>query len=126
MYYRETIEATKKAITKWEKICYEGGSDKICSLCDLFAYMEEDPDTGDEICPGCPIYDFTGHDCMDLSEYRNWWNLTNGFKDRRVLDSFTYEAAKAELEFITRIFTKTLLFWDLKEEFRDCPRKETT
>lgn len=115
MYNRKTIEATRQAITKWEKICYEGGEDKHCSLCNLFGYRYK-AEIDEEGCWGCPIFEFTGKDCMELPDYLRWLNLFSGSSPKTVLDLESFNTALAELGFIKKIFIKTLLLWDHQEE----------
>lgn len=116
MYDRGVIKTTKEAIIKWEKICYFGGEDKDCSLCDRFCYSYND-EIGEEGCWGCPIYDFTGTDCMGLPNYLDWISLFSRKEPKQVIDKASLKAAQAELAFIKKIFIKSLLLWELKKDF---------
>lgn len=126
MYDRETIEATKQAVVKWNNICYCGGEDKGCSLCNLYAYTIRDGN-GEEDCFGCPIYDFTGHDCMELLDYNAWkiyyFNSNPAYRNKfvrsypLVFDSKSRDLAFRELKFIKHILIKTLLLWDIKADW---------
>lgn len=124
LFNRETIEATKKAVEKWELICNCAGEDKDCALCDMFGTQY-----GFEDCRGCPIYNFTGTDCTDGTPYKAWHQYwinqsyipfyampkTNPIKQIENLE--TQEMAIAELELIRKIFIKTLLLWDIVDEY---------
>ena len=65
---KETFEALKKSIEKWEKIVAEKGKDlgsDNCALCGLFA-------TKDRKCVGCPVYMKTGEPLCRETPYIDW------------------------------------------------------
>jgi len=68
---KETLEALKRSIQKWESIESGIGIDrgsKNCALCEIFVF---DPDYR-WICSGCPVSEKTGfYDCTG-TPYDNW------------------------------------------------------
>ena len=107
LFNRDTVDRTKEAVEKWERIVFEGSAERDCALCGKFAYKIASGEE-DENCRGCPIWEFTGLDCSDLEEYQHWRNYTN-FQEF-VYDKESYQLALNQLNFVRKIFIKTLLF----------------
>lgn len=125
---RETLEATKQAIEKWKRICYKGGVDADCALCNKFGYNMNK--AGVEGCFGCPIYEFTGTDCMGLKVYTEW--KAYYYKKHKyqvevfpcVFDHESQRLAQRMLDFLKEIYIKTLLLWNLREDWTMTKRED--
>ncbi len=121
LYSRRTINLMKRAVEKWELIANSAGEDKDCALCDMFGYRVNMG--GKEGCFGCPIYDFTGADCTEVSPYKEWhkyWSsqYIGTLRPTMQIENLeTQELAYRELEFVRKIFVKALLLWDIVEEY---------
>lgn len=97
--HRNTIEALRGSIKKWEGVVAgtiknEGQSN--CPLCKLF---------WNKFCEGCPVSEHTGRMACEGSPYYSYWVMV----DLQNIDARSEEAistAQAELDFLKALLEK--------------------
>jgi len=104
---KETLEALKKSIEKWEKIVMEKGKDLgflNCALCKLFVEDE---------CVDCPVYIKTGRRSCRGTPYENWAHHQANNHFDEFSEAYTVECPKCkelaqkELEFLKSLLPET-------------------
>ena len=108
IYNKKQSDLLKLSIDKWFNIAYHGGVDTAffnCALC--LVYTD---------CIGCPVFMYTKRKfCFDTPYEDDWLIKVKGQScPYKVTDISSLNAAKKELNFLTMLFHKTVLFRNFK------------
>jgi len=96
---KETLEALKGSIRKWERIIYENGQDRgvnNCPLCNLFYYQIPR-------CMECPVCKKTDRRKCKGTPYMDWFEYQEEFGrniPNVIFDEESKELAQKELDFL--------------------------
>lgn len=116
---KETLEALRGSIVKWEKIASGEGKDcgaVNCPLCRLF----NNDDEGKGFCFGCPVMGRTGVDGCDGTPYVEFHKIAANMPDQRQFSVFSFTGgyvastdalktiAKQEVEFLRSLLPEVM------------------
>jgi len=98
---KETLEALKGSIEKWEEIVAGTGTDQgisNCPLCKLFVHQ-------DDACFGCPVRERTNKPSCEDTPYVIWCKVHPSFEAKT---PYQKAIAQAEVEFLKSLLPKEL------------------